>query len=97
MEAIAVTGTSWPRQAGPTPWVRIHRDSQRFGAVKRADSGRVLVLNASYEPLNRSGQCRARPEGKAEMLEHGRTLHAESITFPHPVVIRLITYVRRPA
>ena len=34
---------------------------------------------------------------KAELLEQGeRALHAESITFPHPVVIRLVTYVRVP-
>ncbi len=34
---------------------------------------------------------------KAELLETGgRELHSESMTFPHPVVIRLVTYVRVP-
>jgi 5-methylcytosine-specific restriction endonuclease McrA len=34
---------------------------------------------------------------KAEMLEIGnRRLHSESVTIPHPVVIRLVTYVRVP-
>ena len=69
-------------------------------ASRRTDSGRVLVLNASFEPLNVCSVRRAVVlilKEKAEMLEHGeRTLHSESITFPHPVVIRLITYVRVP-
>jgi 5-methylcytosine-specific restriction endonuclease McrA len=60
----------------------------------------VLVLNASYEPLNVCSVRRAVVlilKEKAEMLEQGeRALHSESITFPHPVVIRLITYVRVP-
>jgi 5-methylcytosine-specific restriction endonuclease McrA len=60
----------------------------------------VLVLNASYEPLNVCSVRRAVVlilKEKAEMLERGeRTLHAESLTLPHPVVIRLVTYVRVP-
>ena len=65
------------------------------------DSGRVLVLNASYEPLNVCTVRRAVVlvlKEKAEMLETGRAraLHSESITLPHPVVIRLVTYVRVP-
>jgi len=60
----------------------------------------VLVLNASYEPLNVCSVRRAVVlilKDKAELLEQGeRTLHAESVTLPHPVVIRLVTYVRVP-
>jgi 5-methylcytosine-specific restriction endonuclease McrA len=67
---------------------------------RRTEGGRVLVLNASYEPLNVCSVRRAVVlilKDKAEMLEQGeRTLHAESITLPHPVVIRLVTYVRVP-
>src|SRR3954464_8653407 len=70
-------------------------------AVRPArESGRVLVLNASYEPLNVCSVRRAVVlilKEKAELLEEGeRSLHAESVTFPHPVVIRLVTYVRVP-
>jgi 5-methylcytosine-specific restriction endonuclease McrA len=60
----------------------------------------VLVLNASYEPLNVCTVRRAVVlvlKEKAELVETGnRRLHSESITFPHPVVIRLVTYVRVP-
>jgi 5-methylcytosine-specific restriction endonuclease McrA len=63
-------------------------------------SGRVLVLNASYEPINVCTVRRAAVlilKQRAEILEHSdRRLHAESITLPRPVVIRLITYVRIP-
>ena len=67
---------------------------------RRRDSGRVLVLNSSYEPLNVCTVRRAIVlvlKEKAEMLETGRrSLHSESLTVPHPVVIRLVTYVRVP-
>ena len=63
-------------------------------------SGRVLVLNASYEPINVCTVRRAAVlilKNRAEVLEHGDwSLHAESLTLPRPVVIRLITYVRIP-
>jgi 5-methylcytosine-specific restriction endonuclease McrA len=73
---------------------------ERQGRSRRSESSRVLVLNSSYEPLN---VCTVRRavilvlKEKAELLETGsRTLHSESISFPHPVVIRLVTYVRVP-
>jgi 5-methylcytosine-specific restriction endonuclease McrA len=63
-------------------------------------SGRVLVLNASYEPINVCTVRRAAVlilKQRAEVLEHSDwSLHAESLTLPRPVVIRLITYVRIP-
>jgi 5-methylcytosine-specific restriction endonuclease McrA len=66
----------------------------------RSEGGRVLVLNSSYEPLNVCTVRRAVVlvlKDKAELLETGsRELHSESMTFPHPVVIRLVTYVRVP-
>jgi 5-methylcytosine-specific restriction endonuclease McrA len=62
--------------------------------------GRVLVLNASYEPINVCTVRRATVlllKQRAEILEEGGwRLHAESVTIPRPVVIRLITYVRIP-
>ncbi|HET6830380.1 MAG TPA: HNH endonuclease [Solirubrobacterales bacterium] len=62
--------------------------------------GRVLVLNATYEPLHVCSVRRATVlilKAKAEMLEHGdRTLHSEHLTLDRPVVIRLVAYVRVP-
>jgi 5-methylcytosine-specific restriction endonuclease McrA len=63
-------------------------------------SGRVLVLNASYEPINVCTVRRATVlllKERAEILEHADwALHAESLTLPRPIVIRLNTYVKIP-
>jgi 5-methylcytosine-specific restriction endonuclease McrA len=63
-------------------------------------SGRVLVLNASYEPINVCTVRRAAVlilKERAEVLERSDwNLHAESLTLPRPVVIRLVTYVKIP-
>lgn len=59
--------------------------------------GKVLVLNASYEPLNITSWRRAVVlllKGKAEQLEHrGKVIYTD---FPQPTVIRLRYYVRVP-
>ena len=61
---------------------------------------RVLVLNASYEPLNVCSVRRAHVlvwKGKAEVLEsHGQPLRTSTSNFTRPHVIRLVTYVRVP-
>ena len=61
---------------------------------------RVLVLNASYEPLNVCSLRRAHVlvwKGKAEILEsHDRPLRSACTYFQRPHVIRLMTYVRVP-
>jgi 5-methylcytosine-specific restriction endonuclease McrA len=58
---------------------------------------KVLVLNASYEPLNITSWRRAAVliiKGKAEQVEHnGKFLYAD---FPLPTVILLRHYVRIP-
>jgi 5-methylcytosine-specific restriction endonuclease McrA len=58
---------------------------------------KVLVLNASYEPLNITNWRRAVVlllKGKAEQVEHnGRCVYSG---FPLPTVIRLRHYVRVP-
>jgi 5-methylcytosine-specific restriction endonuclease McrA len=58
---------------------------------------KVLVLNASYEPLNVTSWQRAVVlliKGKAEGIEHnGKYVYAE---FPLPTVIRLRNYVKVP-
>jgi 5-methylcytosine-specific restriction endonuclease McrA len=82
----------------PGPALALHgagRPAQRSGS-----SGRVLVLNASYEPINVCTVRRAAVlilKERAEILEHGDwALHAENLTLARPVVIRLLTYVRIP-
>ena len=60
----------------------------------------VLVLNASYEPLNVCSLRRAHVlvfKGKAEVIEELDTpLRSATATFAWPHVIRLTTYVRVP-
>jgi len=62
--------------------------------------GRVLVLNASYEPINVCNVRRATVlvlKERAEILERGEgALHSERLTFERPCVIRLVRYVRVP-
>ena len=64
------------------------------------DSGRVLVLNATYEPINVCTVRRAVVlllKEKAEVIEHAdRELHSATTTMTRPAVIRLVTYVRIP-
>ncbi|HEY9678018.1 MAG TPA: HNH endonuclease [Drouetiella sp.] len=58
---------------------------------------KVLVLNASYEPLNICTWRRAvvlLMKGKAEQIEHnGKQIYSD---FPLPTVIRLRSYVKIP-
>lgn len=60
----------------------------------------VLVLNASFEPLNVCSDRRAHVlvwKGKAEVVEHhSQPLRSASGTFMRPHVIRLLQYVRMP-
>jgi 5-methylcytosine-specific restriction endonuclease McrA len=60
----------------------------------------VLVLNATYEPINVCTVRRAVVlllKEKAEVIEHGEwQLHSASTSIARPVVIRLVTYVRIP-
>ena len=61
------------------------------------DAGRVLVLNATYEPINVCTVRRAAIlllKSKAELLEHATwELRSEHTAMPRPVVIRLVSYV----
>jgi 5-methylcytosine-specific restriction endonuclease McrA len=64
------------------------------------DAGRVLVLNATYEPINVCSVRRAAVlllKSKAEVLEHAAwELRSEHTAIARPVVIRLVTYVKVP-
>lgn len=62
---------------------------------------RVLVLNATYEPINVCTLRRAAVlllKQKAEPVEQreGAALHSEHMTLERPDVIRLVNYVRIP-
>jgi 5-methylcytosine-specific restriction endonuclease McrA len=91
---VSVAGASEPDPA-PLRALPGNRPEQRG-----TPSSRVLVLNASYEPINVCTVRRAAVlilKRRAEILEHADwALHAETLTLPRPVVIRLTTYVRIP-
>jgi 5-methylcytosine-specific restriction endonuclease McrA len=61
---------------------------------------RVLVLNASYEPINVCTVRRATVlvlKARAEIIEKGEgALHSERLELERPCVIRLVRYVRIP-
>lgn len=63
-------------------------------------SGRVLVLNASFEPINVCTVRRAIVlvlKEKAEVIDDtGFSLRAEKLSITRPSVIRLVSYVRIP-
>lgn len=64
------------------------------------DVQNVLVLNASYEPLNVCSVRRAHVlvyKDRAEIVEElDRPLRSAEASFPWPHVIRLLSYVRVP-
>ena len=92
---VSSTGTGEPEPVHVRALPGSGRPEQRG-----TSSGRVLVLNASYEPINVCTVRRAAVlilKNRAEMVEHSdRSLHAESFTMPRPMVIRLVTYVHVP-
>src|SRR4051794_39293033 len=76
------------------------RGSERPAVDVRWITGRVLVLNATYEPINVCTVRRATVlllKEKAEVVEQADwRLRSESLSLPRPVVIRLVAYVRVP-
>ena len=95
-ELTLVTGAGDAEPGPPAALPGAGRPAQRSTTT----GGRVLVLNASYEPINVCTIRRAAVlilKNRAEVLEKGEwALHAESFTLDRPVVIRLLTYVRIP-
>src|SRR2546421_7995446 len=85
--ATSVTGPAWSASRS---------EHQRRGR----EIGRVLVLNATYEPINVCTVRRAVVlllKSKAEIIERSEwDLHSASTTIARPIVIRLVTYVRIP-
>jgi 5-methylcytosine-specific restriction endonuclease McrA len=75
-------------------------DRMHGGRTHARPGGRVLVLNASYEPINVCTMRRAAVlvlKERAEILEQGEgALRSERLVLEQPCVIRLIRYVRVP-
>src|SRR6266480_935981 len=94
MESAVPPGPVWSATATR------HQRRGPSGSSTTAIGGRVLVLNATYEPINVCTVRRAVVlllKERAELLERGRfELRSESTTLARPVVIRLITYVKVP-
>ena len=99
MEAVA-------EPSDPGAWVRngsngsVGSGRVEVAAAGASIGGRVLVLNASFEPIHVCTVRRATVlllKAKAEVIEHGeRVVRSERFSLDRPVVIRLVTYVRIP-
>jgi 5-methylcytosine-specific restriction endonuclease McrA len=96
--AVRVDLTVEAGDSEPGPVAALH--GAGWPAQRHSSSGRVLVLNASYEPINVCTVRRAAVlilKNRAEMIERGDwALRSESFTLDRPVVIRLLAYVRIP-
>lgn len=96
MDAVAEPGYGGWLRTGPAGLVGGN------GAVGAGApiGGRVLVLNATYEPIHVCTVRRATVlllKAKAELIERGElAVRSERLRLERPVVIRLITYVRVP-
>jgi 5-methylcytosine-specific restriction endonuclease McrA len=92
--ALVVEETS--EQPGPMAVLPAERPGQHGSSTR----SRVLVLNASYEPINVCTVRRATVlvlKRRAEVVEESDwALHAESFTMQRPLVIRLTAYVKIP-
>lgn len=86
-------GARFSSLSGPAPSLHVRREGSAL-------SGRVLVLNASFEPINVCTVRRAIVlilKEKAEVIdEHELEVHAERLSMTRPSVIRLRAYVRIP-
>jgi 5-methylcytosine-specific restriction endonuclease McrA len=97
---VAASTETLTVQAGDADPVPVPALPGRRTEQRGTSSGRVLVLNASFEPINVCTVRRATVlilKDRAEILERADwALHAESLTLPRPIVIRLVTYVKIP-
>jgi 5-methylcytosine-specific restriction endonuclease McrA len=93
---VALAAVEAGEETPPAPSALPDARQEQRGGTK----GRVLVLNASYEPVNVCTVRRATVlilKERAEIIDRSEAvLHAESFMLPHPVVIRLVAYVRIP-
>lgn len=102
---MAIKSVGVERKLKNTPVQSSSYEARESGGVPHASSAYtlqrpVLVLNASYEPINICGARRAlvlvlKGVAKTEE-EHGTILHAARLRIPMPSVIRLLEYRRIP-
>src|SRR6188472_1393109 len=89
-----------PGPVGSAPLSDHQRRGSNADGSGRWSGGRVLVLNATFEPINVCTVRRATVlllKEKAEVIEIGpQDLHWARGSMTKPVVIRLVTYVRIP-
>jgi 5-methylcytosine-specific restriction endonuclease McrA len=87
-------------QARSGPVGSAPRQDDEFRRREHRASGRVLVLNATYEPINVCTVRRAVVlllKERAEVIERANwELHSERSSMARPMVIRLVAYVRVP-
>ena len=89
-------------EPGLGAWVRRSPEAGGSNGVAAGApiGSRVLVLNATFEPIHVCTVRRATVlllKAKAELLEHGDlAVRSERLQLDRPVVIRLVAYVRIP-
>ena len=92
--------TAIPPVRGSVPLADHRRHGPDADGASRWSGGRVLVLNATYEPINVCTVRRAAVlvlKARAEVLEQSDgALHSEHLALERPCVIRLVRYVRVP-
>ncbi len=88
------------RRRDPSGHLSVNGNGAGPGEARRLARGRVLVLNATYEPLNVCTVRRALVlilKEKAEVLENGDgVLRSETMRLDMPEVLRLVSFVRVP-
>ena len=95
-----LASTAPPADAGPP--VLAERESDRAAGYRRLNlnAGRVLVLNATFEPLHICSIKRAVTLLLMEIAERvddsADFIHSPSISFAVPSVVRLRRYIKRP-
>jgi 5-methylcytosine-specific restriction endonuclease McrA len=102
MEPLGDPDVLGRRDTAPGVSAASNGHSPRTNGVARVGGvgSRVLVLNASYEPINVCTVRRATVlvlKARAEIVEKGEgALHSERLELERPCVIRLVRYVRIP-
>jgi 5-methylcytosine-specific restriction endonuclease McrA len=95
--AAAKRANGGPPQNGASANGHAHTNGR---GTHLSGNGRVLVLNATFEPINVCTVRRAAVlvlKEKAVLLERAeRPLHSERLTLDRPTVIRLIAFVKIP-
>lgn len=94
------TSEASPADTGPSNLAEPEREGNGERRRLNLNTGRVLVLNATFEPLHISSIKRAVTLLLMEIAERVEDsadfIHSPSITFAVPSVVRLRRYIKRP-